>query len=226
MTGWLALVGGAEWTDGCSFDADLLAASGTDEVVVLPTAAAYEQPDAAIEHATRWFARLGARVRPLMVLNRRDAENPSMVAELHDARFIYLSGGSPMHLNSVIKDSPVWFALAKAWHGGAVLAASSAGAMALGDPMIDPRGGAFTIGLGLIENLAILPHAHSWSAERLRRTMKMTADGVVVVAVDERTALLRSPEGTWSSAGAGGIAIHVGHNRGTLADIPQPCGVD
>ena len=226
MPGWLALIGGAEWSEGCTFDADLLAASGAREVVVLPTAAAYEQPMAAINNATGWFAGLGVSVRPLMVLNRRDAQNPAMVAELHDARFIYLSGGSPMHLKSVIKDSPLWFALAKAWHGGAVLAGSSAGAMALCDPMIDPRGGAFTIGLGLVENLAILPHAQSWSTERLRRTLKMTSREVVVAAVDERTALLRSPEGTWTSAGEGSVTVHVGHRVGSLTDIPQPGGVD
>ena len=39
--GILALVGGGEWQDGCTFDAELLATSGTDQVLVLPTAGAY-----------------------------------------------------------------------------------------------------------------------------------------------------------------------------------------
>ena len=73
--GPLALVGGAEWTDRCSFDAELWEASGRAEVLVLPTGAAYEHPERAVETASRWFASLGATARGLMVLTRRDAED-------------------------------------------------------------------------------------------------------------------------------------------------------
>jgi len=41
MSGVLALVGGNEWQDKCTFDRVLLEASGGNEVVVLPTADAY-----------------------------------------------------------------------------------------------------------------------------------------------------------------------------------------
>ena len=57
--GILALVGGGEWSEGCSFDAELLAASGSDEVLVLPTAAAYEHPERLVVEAGEWFARWG-----------------------------------------------------------------------------------------------------------------------------------------------------------------------
>jgi hypothetical protein len=43
--GILALAGGGEFQDGCDFDAEFLAASGSDQVLVLPTAAAYERPE-------------------------------------------------------------------------------------------------------------------------------------------------------------------------------------
>ena len=51
--GILALVGGGEWSEGCSFDAELLAASGSDEVLVLPTAAAYEHPERLVVEAKK-----------------------------------------------------------------------------------------------------------------------------------------------------------------------------
>jgi cyanophycinase-like exopeptidase len=137
VTGALALVGGAEWTDGCDVDAELLRASGVQDVVVLPTAAAFEQPDVAVEHARAWFSKLGATVTALRVLSRRDALDPAHADAVRVARFIYLSGGSPLHLRSVVKETPLWDALVDAWHAGAVVAGSSAGAMVLGDPMID-----------------------------------------------------------------------------------------
>lgn len=207
--GPLALVGGAEWRERCSFDAGLLAASGGTEVVVLPTAAAYEHPDRAVVCAQRHFEDLGGRVRGLMVVGRRDAEDAAMAAVVREARFIYLGGGSPLHLRSVLKDSKVWQALSEAWHDGAVVAGSSAGAMALCDPMIDPRGGALTLGLGLIEQVAVLPHANTWSPEKAHRTFSLAAGGLRIAAIDEQTALIRDPDGTWTVSGAGEVRVFV-----------------
>lgn len=207
MPGTLALVGGAEWTEGCTFDRELLKASGASEVLVLPTAAAYERPERAVDTATRWFEALGAKVRGLMVLRRPDAEEEANAAAVREAGFVYLGGGSPLHLRSVLKDSAVWSALEEAWQGGATLAGSSAGAMVLGDPMVDPRGGAYTLGLGLVEQLAVIPHHDTWSVDKTHRTMELAPSGVAVVGVDERTAVIRDPSGTWRAAGAGAVDV-------------------
>jgi cyanophycinase len=207
--GLLALVGGAEWGEQCSFDAGLLAASGGTEVVVLPTAAAYEHPARAVAQARRHFEGMGATVRGLMVLGRSDAEDVVNADVVRSARFIYLGGGSPLHLRSVLKDSKVWRAIEEAWHGGAVVAGSSAGAMALCDPMIDPRGGALTLGLGLILQIAVLPHADTWSPEKAHRTFSLATGGLRIAAIDEQTALIREPAGAWRVVGAGGVRVFV-----------------
>lgn len=208
-TGTLALVGGCEWTPGCDFDRDLWDGAGRPEVVVLPTAAAYEHPQRAVETAAAWFAGFGATVRPAMILSRSDALDEEQTKTLAGARFVYLSGGSPMHLRSVLKDTPAWSAVIDAWRAGAVVAGSSAGAMVLGDPMVDPRGGALTLGLGLIPQLAVLPHYDTWSEEKANRTVQLATGHLRIAAIDERTALIRDRDGTWSTAGAGKVTVYV-----------------
>lgn len=215
--GPLALVGGGEWEDGCDFDAELLAASGGDEVVVLPTAAAYERPERTVLRAAEWFARLGARVEGLMVVGRRDAEDGGAAEVVRRARFVYLSSGSPLHLRSVLKGSKVLDALRTAWHDGAVVAGSGAGAMVLSDPMVDPRGGALTVGLGLLDRLTVVPYfgdaGEDLHGEKLHRSVALAPAGLPVVGIPERTALLRPPDGSWRAGGAGDVTVFVNGAR-------------
>jgi cyanophycinase len=203
--GLLALVGGFEWTQGCTFDATLLDASGGNDVVVLPTAAAYQHPERVALQAAEWFATLGAQVQGLMVVDRASANDPGMAAVVRAARFIYLAGGSPLHLKSVLKGSATFEAIREAWASGAVVAGSAAGAMVLTDPMVDPRGGALTVGLGLVDQLAVVPQfgdgledAHG---QKLQRTVALAPAGLPVVGIPDRTALLRAGNGTWSYEG-------------------------
>src|SRR5439155_17737586 len=78
-TGSLALVGGGEWGPaGRDLDADLVARSGAAEVLVLPTASAYEHPERVGERATAYFADLGVTARTLPLLHRAEAEDPEV----------------------------------------------------------------------------------------------------------------------------------------------------
>lgn len=221
MSGHLALIGGGEFTEGCSFDAALLEASGASEVLIVPTAAAYEHPGRLVEQAASWFDRLGVAARGLDLLARPDASDPSIVEALAASRFTYLVGGSPLHLRAVLKDSPAWDALTGAWAEGGVLAGSSAGAMVLCDPMVDPRGGAFTLGLGLVPGLSVIPAHDHWSEDAAHRTRKMSPPALVLAGIDERTALVRDPQGAWRAEGAGEVVVFVGGAPATLADLPS-----
>lgn len=216
-SGTLGLVGGSEWSAGCSFDAELLAASGGSDVVVLPTASAYEHPERVVMRAADWFRELGADVEGLMVVSRKDAEDSGAADVVRRAKFIYLSGGSPLHLRSVLKGSAVFDAVVEAWHAGAVVVGSSAGAMVLTDPMVDPRGGALTVGLAMVKNLAVVPHYGDTSedahGEKLHRSIVLAPRGIPVVGIPERTALIRDPSGSWRSSGQGTVAVFVDGNR-------------
>jgi len=214
------LVGGNEWQEKCTFDRGLLEASHGNEVLILPTAAAYEHPQRAVEHATRWFESLGASVRGLDVLRRQDAEDENNAAAIRSCDFIYLAGGSPMHLRSVLKDSPVWEAIVNSWDEGAVLAGSSAGAMVLCDPMVDPRGGAFTLGLGLVEQVALIPHHEEWDEDQAQRTIELAPKGLPVVGIDTQTALIRDTDGKWRTEGAGRVVVFVDGQEADVAVLP------
>src|SRR5579863_10576981 len=220
-TGTLALVGGDEWTEGCSFDATLLEASGGTDVVVLPTAAAYQHPERVVLRAAEWFAPLGAQVEGLMVVDRASAEDPGMAAAVARARFVYLAGGSPLHLRAALKKSAVFDALRAAWLGGAVVAGAGAGAMVLTDPMVDPRGGALTLGLGLVDNLMVVTHLGDASedahGEKLHRSVLLAPDGLPVVGIPRGAALVRGTDGRWRGAGAGPVAVY-------LNGRPEPGG--
>lgn len=224
--GTLALLGGGEWAPGCEeLDTALLQASGGDEVTVLPTAAAYEHPGKVVAAAEAWFAGLGARAQGLMALTRADAEQTSLADRVRASRFVYLVGGSPLHLRAVLKGSAVWQALVDAWRAGAVVAGSSAGAMVLTDPMVDPRGGALTVGLGMVTGMAVIPHFGQENAEKVHRSITLAAADLAVVGLAERCALVRRPDGSWHGAGAGTVQVFVGGEPADLGALPRAEGV-
>lgn len=207
--GTLALVGGGAWSDPCrALDADLLERSGASEVVVVPTAAAFEQPARRLEAAAAYFDALGCGTVGLDVLHRAEAEDDANATRVRDARFVYVADGSPLHLRSVLKDSKLFEALVAAYRGGATVVASGAGATVLCDPMVDPRGGAYTVGLGLVGNLAVFPY-HGSAADHLRvRSVDLLPRGALLAGVDECTALVRDPEPRWRVVGAGRVTLY------------------
>jgi len=216
------LVGGGEFAQPCAvFDRALLEQSGANDVVVLPTGAAYEQPQRLLDQAVAYFEGLGVKAHPLSVLGRQDAQDAEHAAAVRGARFVYLAGGSALHLRSVLKESAVWESLVHAWNEGAAIAGSSAGAMVLGDPMVDPRGGAFTLGLGLVEQLAAIPHFDEWSPEKAHRVFQLAPAGVPVVSIHTQCALLRSSAGEWSVAGDGAVEVYVDGKKTGLDALPR-----
>ena len=95
---------------------------------------------------TRWaamgvahFGALGAEVEPVLVRDRAGADDPAAAQAIGEADLIYLSGGKPGYLLSVLAGSAVGRALAAAHERGAVLAGCSAGAMVLAGHAFDFR---------------------------------------------------------------------------------------
>jgi cyanophycinase len=135
-----------------------------------------------------------------------------MVATVRAARLVYLADGSPLHLRSVLKGSELFGAMLASYHAGGVLAASGAGATLLCDPMVDPRGGAYTVGLGVLKNLAVFPY-HGSAADHLReRSIDLLPAGATLVGIDEETALVLHG-GRFTVEGAGCVTLYRGGAR-------------
>ncbi len=198
MTGIIALQGGGPFTANDELDRRLLAAVGATHVVVLPTADAYEHPRRLVEAAVAWGERMGVSVEGLMVLTRRDAMDDAAAAVVRGARAVYLAGDQQLHLRAVVKDTPLWEAIAAVPDRGGLLVGVGGSASALCDPMVDPRGGAFTLGLGLVRGLAFVSDAEKYSAERMHRTESL-ADTALAEA-PTGAALVRAGD-TWERVG-------------------------
>lgn len=215
----VALIGSGEFTPAMAeIDREILASIGrTPRVVILPTAAAGENPEEWAARGAAHFLRLGASSIGLMVLERADAEAEEYVRVMELADLLYISGGKPARLLAAIERSPLWEGFLLARSRGAWLVGSSAGAMALGDWTLvhRPEDGdgtptLWTPGLGLLQGVAVVPHFDAWpEAEGLAAEI---ADACLVVGVDEDTAVLLD-RGHGLVLGRGGARLIMGSGR-------------
>jgi cyanophycinase len=229
-TGFLALVGGDEFKPGNeAHDRVLVEHCGPGPAYVVPTAAARQRPDLAVATAQRWFEGLGLDMVELPVLKRSDATSATNVALAERGGLFYLPGGDPGLVVDILRDSPVWRAIAAAWRGGAALAGSSAGAMALGEWTLIRKaypGHAarrYKPALDLVPRVAVAPHfetfGHRWVDSVL---MDPPAADVVIVGIDERSAALWDGR-AWTATGPGRTTVVTTRERGVyLPETPVP----
>src|SRR5262245_59782596 len=107
----LALLGGGPFVANDDLDRSLLTAAGSSQVVVLPTADAFEDPAALVAAGMSWAERLDVDIEALMVLHRDEAEDAGAAEVIDGAGAIYLVGDSSMHLRSTLKGTAVFAAI-------------------------------------------------------------------------------------------------------------------
>lgn len=203
MPGTIALQGGGPFVANDDLDRRLLAAVGATTVLVLPTADAFEHPERLVAAANAWGERVGVAVEALMVLRRGEAVADDAANRVRAGRAVYLVGDQPLHLRSVLKDTPLWDALLHVLASDGLVVGVAGSAAALCDPMVDPRGGAYTLGLGLITNLAVVTEVEEWSPERRHRTRELAITTLAELHTGD--ALVRTDAG-WDLTGD--VAVH------------------
>jgi cyanophycinase len=206
MTGWLALHGGGEFQRGSEIgDRRLVVAAGGADarVIVVPAAAAREQPEMAAQHGVQWFRQIGARAEAVMAVDARSARDAALVAAVDSATLIYLPGGDPVLLVEILRGSPVWQAIVKAYERGAALGGASAGAMALGRQMWNPRTGGLIDGLGLIP-IVTLPHFRGEQLDRAWTLRGQLDRATRLFGIAERTSAIWDGS-QWNVWGPGAV---------------------
>jgi len=210
--GPLILVGGAEFTPGNEEQDELFArAAAGGTALAVPTAAARQRPDLAFRHAREWFSQLGLELENLPALSKTDASQPSLAELASSGSGFYLVGGDPGLTVDVLRGSKVWDGIATAWRNGAVLAGSSAGAMALCEWSLihartkGDRNRRFKDALGIVPGVVVAPHFDGFGASWVE-SVKQTGRDVTMLGIDERTAAVFD-EGGWRALGPGRVTV-------------------
>ncbi len=206
--GPLALVGSGEYLPVMQELEGQLLQGRAPRYVQIPTAAALEGP-ASLAHwvdlGRAQATRLGVEAVPVVVRDRKEADDPELAALVEGAGLVYLSGGNPPYLAATLRGTRVWAAVLAAWEAGAALAGCSAGAMAITawaphvrDPQREPDPG-----LGVLPELRVIPHFdrfEQWEPTLARRVLEWVPPGGTLVGIDEETALVRT-DGAWQVHG-------------------------
>ena len=188
------LVGGDEFTDTTkASDRHVLSRYSLGTVCVVPTAAKDSGPLRAMQNGIDYFSSLGAESRGAAILTGPDAHDSQLVHSLRSADLVYFTGGHPENITELLDSSPALDALRDASRRGAVIAGSSAGAMALGPRFRCPRHGWFD-GLRFVEFISV-PHAESMGSSVFAEIVETVGASSKILALPSGTGCLVAPEG-------------------------------
>ena len=209
VPGYLMVIGGADRLDPRAAIAKLflqhvaLTEANSSQRDIVLVSSATRHPAVLTDDYRRIFDRLGVdknRVHAPLIRNSDEANRGDIVQLLAGAAGIYLTGGDQYLLSQVLDRTPAEAAMRHAYLQGAVVAGTSAGATAMGRPMIVAGGGTGELRLGVVQ----MSHGLGWVGEdtiidthfgargRFPRLASAVAEHpeALGIGVDENTCLL------------------------------------
>lgn len=236
--GLLALIGGSEDRhNGHGLLARIVKESMAASVAIIPAAsAAQEELDRDYGQA---FSHLGvARVDPLVVRDRVEADSKENLAKVEKADLIFFTGGSQLRLLDALEGSELFKLIAKRHQEGAALAGTSAGAAAAGEWTIYHGDGHGTEkgacgwrrGFGLLPGMVV--DTHFMERGRIYRLAQFLASGNCRrgIGVPEDTAILVGADGVMEAAGSGVVTVmdagHLASNNFDQVDRGKQVTID
>ena len=195
----LVLAGGRELDAGTPAGRAL---TGCSSVAVVTVAAAFRRPDALISRVGAWAGELAIDYSVVSALRRSDALDPEVSRPIAECDGVLVLDGSPAHFVSAVKATPLLEAIVAAQGRGADIVWSGAAAAAVCASMVDDRGGALTVGLGLHDGIVVAAGWEGWPRDRRRRLWRMVPESVLFMALESGAAVCSTaePQVLWSSS--------------------------
>ena len=154
----IGIFGGNEFQETC-LDTDRefcnLSSVTKSNVLILPTAATNENPELAARNGINHFKKIGVEASALNLTNKNQSNDRCFLHPINKFSIIYLTGGNPRYLNTILQNSQALSEIKKALTLGSVLLGSSAGAMVMGKYILLDK---LVPGLNLIPDTIIVPH--------------------------------------------------------------------
>jgi hypothetical protein len=173
-----------------------------DDVVVVPTAAAFTGVTEASLRTSAVFDDFGVRVEALIVTDRATTSDSYFTSRVLNADLVVLCDGSALHARAVWRANDFGDAIKMA----STLVVVGEVVAAICEVMIDPRGGAPAPGLAFRNGAALCVPS---SDEQMRRTRSLLKD-VVLVAIGP-TGIVGHDGDRWSVL-AGDVVVTRGHD--------------
>ncbi len=211
--GWLALLGGGEFSFGETLDADRAWLDKTPPGTVGFLPAASGSTDYPQHFATYLKETFEREVETLPIYRGRDGRREKNVQRLGEVAAIYLGGGVADHLLEAIAGTPVAAALERRLAGGGTVAAIAAAAQCMGTVARSVFGGGAVAALGWLEGGVVEPNFDPEHDRRLRQMLRhpgvrwgvgIPAGAALMLGPDgameviDRLYVLGSPEGDYT----------------------------
>ncbi len=174
-------------------------------------------------------------------LTREDALKPDAAKILDGAGGVFFSGGDQSRVTEALLDTPVHAALLKLYENGGTIGGTSAGAAIMSEVMItgDERrkpaegrewetieaGNVVTIrGLGFVRNAIVDQHFVVRRRHNRLLSLVLEHPNLLGLAIDEDTAVVVRPDGTWEIVGPTQVLIYDARKAAVTVSKSGPLG--
>jgi cyanophycinase len=213
--GWLALLGGGEFSFGETFDADeaWLAKTAPGPIGFIPAASGSDDYPRHFGDYLR--DELEREVELIPIYRGRDARRGRNAERIEAVPAVYLGGGVADHLLEALAGSPAAEALARKIQNGGMVVAIAAAAQAAGQVARSIAPGRTIPGFGWLPEGVVEPNFEAGHDRRLRKLLAQA--GVRWgLGIPSESAVLLGPEGTFEVIGT---AFYIEGEAGEVEEL-------